>query len=38
MAVARDLAGEKHNVICVIGDGAISAGMAYEGHETMPAP
>ena len=30
MAVARDLAGDKHNVICVIGDGAISAGMAYE--------
>jgi len=30
MAVARDLADEKHNVICVIGDGAISAGMAYE--------
>jgi 1-deoxy-D-xylulose-5-phosphate synthase len=30
MAVARDLAGQKHNVICVIGDGAMSAGMAYE--------
>src|ERR1700745_924759 len=30
MAVARDLAGADHNVICVIGDGAISAGMAYE--------
>ncbi len=30
MAVARDLKKEKHNVICVIGDGAISAGMAYE--------
>src|SRR6478609_3557118 len=30
MAVARDLSGQKHNVICVIGDGAISAGMAYE--------
>ena len=30
MAVARDLAGQQHNVICVIGDGAISAGMAYE--------
>src|SRR5690554_5936494 len=29
MAVARDLAGKKHNVICVIGDGAMSAGMAY---------
>ena len=30
MAVARDLNKEKHHVICVIGDGAISAGMAYE--------
>src|SRR5262249_14187942 len=30
MAVARDLKGESHNVICVIGDGAMSAGMAYE--------
>jgi 1-deoxy-D-xylulose-5-phosphate synthase len=30
MAVARDLSGEKRNVIAVIGDGAMSAGMAYE--------
>ncbi|HEX4892150.1 MAG TPA: 1-deoxy-D-xylulose-5-phosphate synthase N-terminal domain-containing protein, partial [Hyphomicrobiaceae bacterium] len=30
MAVARDLEGRKNNVICVIGDGAMSAGMAYE--------
>jgi len=30
MAVARDLKKEDHQVICVIGDGAISAGMAYE--------
>lgn len=30
MAVARDFAGEKHEVIAVIGDGAMSAGMAYE--------
>lgn len=30
MAVARDLKGEKNNVVCVIGDGAMSAGMAYE--------
>src|SRR5215475_1101733 len=29
-AVARDLAHQKHNVVCVIGDGAMSAGMAYE--------
>lgn len=30
MAVARDLAGGANNIICVIGDGAMSAGMAYE--------
>jgi len=30
MAVARDLADKKNNVVCVIGDGAMSAGMAYE--------
>ncbi len=30
MAVARDLAGEDYHVVAVIGDGAISAGMAYE--------
>ena len=30
MAVARDLEGRKNDVICVIGDGAMSAGMAYE--------
>ena len=30
MAVARDIKKEDHNVVCVIGDGAISAGMAYE--------
>src|SRR6476469_5121657 len=30
MAVARDLAGDDYNVVAVIGDGAISAGMAYE--------
>jgi 1-deoxy-D-xylulose-5-phosphate synthase len=30
MATARDLAGERRNVVCVIGDGAMSAGMAYE--------
>jgi 1-deoxy-D-xylulose-5-phosphate synthase len=37
MAVARDLAGEKHNVICVIGDGAMSAGMAYEAMNNAGA-
>jgi 1-deoxy-D-xylulose-5-phosphate synthase len=30
MAVARDLQGKSNNVIAVIGDGAMSAGMAYE--------
>ncbi len=30
MAVARDLAEHDNRVICVIGDGAMSAGMAYE--------
>ena len=30
MAVARDLQGGKNHVIAVIGDGAMSAGMAYE--------
>ena len=30
MAVARDLAGGNNNVIAVIGDGAMTAGMAYE--------
>jgi 1-deoxy-D-xylulose-5-phosphate synthase len=30
MAVARDMQGQHNNVIAVIGDGALSAGMAYE--------
>ncbi len=30
MAVARDFKGQDHDVIAVIGDGAMSAGMAYE--------
>jgi 1-deoxy-D-xylulose-5-phosphate synthase len=30
MAVARDLKGGTHDVVAVIGDGAMSAGMAYE--------
>ena len=30
MAVASSLKGESRNVICVIGDGAMSGGMAYE--------
>ena len=30
MAVGRDLEGAKSNVVCVIGDGAMTAGMAFE--------
>ncbi len=37
MAVARDLAGKSNNVICVIGDGAMSAGMAYEAMNNAGA-
>jgi 1-deoxy-D-xylulose-5-phosphate synthase len=37
MAVARDLAGRTNNVICVIGDGAMSAGMAYEAMNNAGA-
>ncbi len=31
MAMARDLKGEKHDVVAVIGDGSMTAGLAYEG-------
>src|SRR6266545_4998267 len=37
MAVARDLAGKSNNVIAVIGDGAMSAGMAYEAMNNAGA-
>jgi 1-deoxy-D-xylulose-5-phosphate synthase len=37
MAVARDLKGGKNNVIAVIGDGAMSAGMAYEAMNNAGA-
>src|SRR5450631_3718288 len=37
MAAARDLKGERNNVICVIGDGAMSAGMAYEAMNNAGA-
>jgi 1-deoxy-D-xylulose-5-phosphate synthase len=37
MAVARDLKGENYNVICVIGDGSMSAGMAYEAMNNAGA-
>jgi len=37
MAVARDLKGAANNVVCVIGDGAMSAGMAYEAMNNAGA-
>jgi 1-deoxy-D-xylulose-5-phosphate synthase len=37
MAVARDLKGDQRNVVCVIGDGAMSAGMAYEAMNNAGA-
>src|SRR5829696_8325432 len=35
MAVARDLAGGSNHVVAVIGDGAMSAGMAYEAMNNL---
>ncbi len=37
MAVARDLQGGTNNVVAVIGDGAMSAGMAYEAMNNAGA-
>jgi 1-deoxy-D-xylulose-5-phosphate synthase len=37
MAVARDLRGERRNVIAVIGDSAMSGGMAYEAMNNAGA-
>ncbi|MCB1505386.1 MAG: 1-deoxy-D-xylulose-5-phosphate synthase [Hyphomicrobiaceae bacterium] len=37
MAVARDLKGESNAVVAVIGDGAMSAGMAYEAMNNAGA-
>ena len=37
MAVARDLSGGENNVVAVIGDGAMSAGMAYEAMNNAGA-
>ena len=37
MAVARDLQEREHHVVCVIGDGAMSAGMAYEAMNNAGA-
>jgi len=36
-AVARDLKGDTNKVICVIGDGSMSAGMAYEAMNNAGA-
>lgn len=35
MAVARDKKGEDYNVIAVIGDGALTGGLAYEGLNNL---
>src|SRR5262249_50460500 len=37
MAVASELTGKKNNVIAVIGDGSMSAGMAYEAMNNAGA-
>jgi 1-deoxy-D-xylulose-5-phosphate synthase len=37
MAVARDLKKEHRNIVCVIGDGAMSAGMVYEAMNNAGA-
>ena len=37
MAVARDMKGEKHHVVSVIGDGALTAGLAFEGMNQVGA-
>jgi 1-deoxy-D-xylulose-5-phosphate synthase len=37
MAVARDLREQSHNVVAVIGDGSMSAGMAYEAMNNAGA-
>ena len=31
MAVARDLKGERHDVVAIVGDGAMTCGLSYEG-------
>ncbi len=35
LTVGRDLAGEDHQVVAVIGDGAMTGGMAYEGLNNL---
>ena len=35
LAKARDLAGDDHDVIAVIGDGSLSGGLAFEGFDAL---
>lgn len=35
MAKARDLMGESHRVVAVIGDGSLSGGLAFEGFDAL---
>jgi 1-deoxy-D-xylulose-5-phosphate synthase len=35
MAIARDLKGQQHHVVAVIGDGALTAGMAFEAMNNI---
>ena len=37
LAAARDLAGEKYDVVAVIGDGSLSGGLAFEGLDNAAA-
>ncbi|HNR68457.1 MAG TPA: 1-deoxy-D-xylulose-5-phosphate synthase [bacterium] len=37
IATARDLAGEKYHVVAVVGDGALTGGLAYEGLNNLGA-
>ena len=37
LATARDLAGESHDVVAVIGDGSLSGGLAFEGLDNAAA-
>ncbi|WP_273397545.1 1-deoxy-D-xylulose-5-phosphate synthase [Thermophilibacter mediterraneus] len=37
LAAARDLAGEKYDVLAVIGDGSLSGGLAFEGLDNAAA-
>jgi 1-deoxy-D-xylulose-5-phosphate synthase len=35
LAVGRDLAGEDHNVVAILGDGAMTGGLSYEGLNNL---